>query len=67
MSDAWGEIATPLPTITVIGKFRGGMLVRAEWSGQQHQLSERTMEGLKVLGVNIVDDPANYLFSGPVI
>jgi hypothetical protein len=55
------------PTITVIGLFRGGRLVRCDWNGMQHSLSDKTLEAVKTLGINVIDDASNYLFSGPVL
>ena len=50
------------PTLTVLAQIKGGMVVRAEWSGMIIQLSDRTLGGMKALGIDIIDDPDNYLF-----
>lgn len=76
MSDLWTEHQDKLnseagqeakPTLTVLAQVRGGMLVRAEWSGLIAQLSDKTLGGMRALGINIIDDESNYLFKGEML
>lgn len=57
------------PTVSVVGVFRGGKVVRVEWSETENHvsLSDRTLSALEQLGVVIIDKPDNYLFKGEVI
>lgn len=77
MSDTWTAQGTESeyqaapdgskPTLTVLAQLRGGMLVRAEWSGLIIQLSDKTLGGMKALGVDIIDDETNYLFKADML
>lgn len=55
------------PTLTVLGVFRGGKVVQVEWSGLHVSLSDRTLTACVVLGIDIVDEAENYLFTGELI
>lgn len=55
------------PTLTVLGVFRGGKVVQVEWSGRHVSLSDRTLAACQVLGIDIIDEAENYLFTGEVI
>jgi len=56
------------PIITILGRFKGGALIRCEWgSQQQQQLSDRTLEALVKLGVEVNDNPADYWIRGELI
>lgn len=54
------------PTLTILGVFRGAKLVRAEWTGNVIQLSDKTITACQALGMDIVDDPSNYIFHSQV-
>lgn len=67
-SNVGGTVAMePMPIITILGVFRGGKLIRCEWNQAQHQLSDRTLDALITLGIAVIDEPSNHLFSGPVL
>lgn len=55
------------PTLIVLAQLRGGMLVRAEWSGLVVQLSDKTLGGMRALGIDIIDDENNYLFKADML
>lgn len=66
-TDTWSyapenETTPAKPTLTVLAQLKGGMLVRAEWSGVVLQLSDKTLGGMRALGIDVINDPANYLF-----
>ena len=75
MNDTWTatgteneyQAAPTKPTLTVLAQLRGGMLVRAEWSGVVVQLTDKTLGGMRALGIDIVDDAANYLFQADML
>lgn len=75
MSDTWTatgteneyQAAPAKPTLTVLAQIRGGMLVRAEWSGVIIQLSDKTLGGMRALGIDIIDDESNYLFKADML
>lgn len=55
------------PTLTVIGILNKGTdketkLVKADWSGVTTPLSPRTISALEKLGINVNDEPGNYVF-----
>lgn len=55
------------PTLTVLGVFRGGKVVRVEWTGAQVSLSDRTLTACITLGIDVIDETVNYVFTGEVI
>lgn len=75
MTDVWSgtgteneyQAAPDKPTLTVLAQVKGGMVVRAEWSGQIVQLSDKTIGGMQRLGIDVIDDEANYLFKGEML
>lgn len=75
MTDTWSstgqeneyQAAPDKPTLTVLAQLRGGMLVRAEWSGLMVQLSDKTLGGMRALGMDIIDDEANYMFRSDML
>lgn len=58
------EMATSAaPALTVIGNLPdGNKLVQAEWTGEKHTLSPRTLKALQTLGMTVNDNPDNYVF-----
>lgn len=59
-----------VPTITILGVFKGGKLARLEWLPGEDgivSLSDRTVEALAKLKVAIEDDPSQYQIKGELI
>ncbi len=51
------------PTIIVVGILPTGKLVKPEWAPDVSQvLSDRTINALTKLGINVIDEPEKYLF-----
>lgn len=51
------------PVITVIGALPdGNKVTMAEWTGEKHVLSPRTLNALSTLGIDVRDNAENYLF-----
>ncbi len=54
------------PQLTVIGMLNKGTdkevkLCRADWNGNTSSLSPRTLSALEKIGINVVDEPENYV------
>lgn len=50
-------------SVTIVGQLKDGQkLVKADWNGNTHLLSDRTMNALAKLGITINDNPDNYVF-----
>ena len=51
------------PKITVIGALNGSKVVKPEWADSKPiTLSDRTIAAVQKLGIEVVDEPANYVF-----
>jgi hypothetical protein len=51
------------PTVTILAVLKGGVLIRTEWTPQNIvQISDKTLQGMQALGINVINDPTNYLF-----
>lgn len=53
------------PVVTVLGKVNDKFLVRTSWGeeGQGKTVSARVLDQLQQLGIKVVDDAANYVFT----
>lgn len=55
------------PTVTVIGILNKGTdkeskLIKADWNGHTTTLSGRVLGAMEKLGINVRDEPENYVF-----
>lgn len=57
------EDSIQIPSILVLGRVGDRMLVQCSWqeSGTYDDLSMRTLEQFRRTGMDVVDEPANYL------
>lgn len=60
----------PVPVVTVLGRIKndpveasrtGRYLVRVEWTAETHQISPQFVRQLQQIGVDVRDNPDDYL------
>lgn len=58
-----GRERTPAPILLVVGTWENKIMVQPSWKddGYYEVVSERTLNVLRSMGANVIDDPGMYL------
>lgn len=51
-----------IPVVTVLGTVPTGKVVKPGWANETHVLSDRALNNLSALGIQVIDEPGNYVF-----